>query len=464
MKNNLKNEILKYFLLFSVLIIGILWIFQFLFLKYFYREQKINDTKIIAQVMKKEIGSEQFQDTINSLALDKSVCIEINDNNFDSLYVASYFGKGCITNYQITYQYKFDFKNSNKKESTYFIKHPRFQSETIVYAIKLSENQYAFINTSLEPVEDLVFLIRKELIVITILLLFLAYILAYYISNHISKPIKEITEQAKKIGKGNYQDLTIKNSSISEIEELTKTLNYANQELSKTEELRRDLMANVSHDLKTPLTMIKATAEIAKDLHSEQKTKQEEDMSTIISEVDRLTNLVNDILELSKMESIVEKLEWEEFDLISLIETILKKYDVLKETEKYHFDFKHQEEELKVYADKKRLEQVIYNLINNAIHYTGDDNKVTIRITKKKNTLVEIIDTGSGISEEEIPYIWNKYYKDNKKHKRNIIGTGLGLNIVKKILEQHHFPYGVHSELGKGSTFYFEIKEKKNSK
>ena len=111
-------------------------------------------------------------------------------------------------------------------------------------------------------------------------------------------------------------------------------------------------------------------------------------------------------------------------------------------------------------ADKKKIEQVIYNLINNAINYTGSDNLVEIKITNKENILVEIIDTGKGIKKEDINHIWDKYYKNNKKHKRNLIGTGLGLSIVKNILEEHNYQYGVLSEKDKGSTFYFIINKK----
>ena len=458
-KNDLKKEILKYFILFSIVILGILWLFQFVFLNFFYREQKINDIKVVANKMKSAEKSTNFQEITNNLAFDKSVCIEIDDANFDSLYISSYFGKGCISNFETTYQYKFDFLNSKQDEKTYFITHPMFQSETIVYAFKLANNQYAFINASLEPVDDIVFLIRKQLIVISIILIILSYIIAYFIANHISNPIKKINNQAKNLGKENFKTSSLKNNNILEIEELSNTLNYVNQELNKTEELRRDLMANVSHDLKTPLTMIKATAEMSKDLHKENPKKQEEDMDTIISEADRLTILVNDILELSKMETVEEKLKWEEFNLVEMVNNILKKYDVLKETEKYHFTFIHDKDKIKVKADKKKIEQVIYNLINNAIHYTGEDNQITIKISTSNNVLVEIIDTGNGIEEKEIPYIWDKYYKSEKKHKRNLIGTGLGLSIVKNILEQHHFTYGVSSTVGKGSCFYFEMKK-----
>lgn len=217
-------------------------------------------------------------------------------------------------------------------------------------------------------------------------------------------------------------------------------------------------MANVSHDLKTPLTMIKAYAEMARDLNCDNKEKREKNLNIIIEETDRLTILVNDILMLSKMQSEIESLKIEEFDLIELINNIIKRYDIFKESEGYTFKFNHQDKKIIISADKKKIEQVIYNLINNAINYTGEDNLVTINIANNnKDILVEITDTGKGIKEEEIKYIWDKYYKNKKKHKRNLIGTGLGLSIVKKILEEHNYEYGVKSTVNNGSTFYFKI-------
>ena len=460
-KNNLKTELLKYFLLFSVIILGILWLFQFIFFNTFYKEQKLNDIKYVANIIKNNQKNNQLPEIINDLAFNKSVCIEVANSDYNLLYSSSYFGKGCISSIQTTYKYKSDFINNNKKEKTYEVINPQFNSETIVHAIKLINNRYVFINTSVEPVDSIVELIRKQLIVITILVLVLSFVLAYYISNYISKPIKEMNKEAKKLAKGNFNIKFNKKSKILEIEELSKSLDYAKEELNKTEELRRDLMANISHDLKTPLTMIKANAEIAKDLHLNQQEKQIKDMNIIIEETDRLTILVNDILNLSKMESIKEDLNIESFDLIELINNILVKYNILETTEKYHFNFIHKRKKIIIKADKKKLEQVIYNLINNAINYTGEDNLITIRIITKDSIRVEIIDTGKGIKEEDIPYIWDKYYKNKKKHKRNTIGTGLGLSIVKKILEQHHYQYGVISSENKGSTFYFEIPLKK---
>lgn len=456
MKNSLNNEILKYFLLFSILILGILWLFQFLFFNSLYRDQKIQDIKVVANKIKRTQYSEEFEDIVNILAFDKSVCIEIANNNYDSIYRSAFFGKGCFSSEESTKNYKFDFISNNYQEKAYELINHKFNNKTLVYATKLKNNMYAFINTSIEPVDGTVNLIRKELIIITLIVIALSFTLAYFISNHIANPIKNINNQAKELAKGNFE-INFSNSNILEIKELSETLNYTKNELNKTEELRRDLMANVSHDLKTPLTMIKAYAEMAKDLHSKTSKKRKDDLETIISEVDRLTVLVNDILTLSKMETLSNELEKDTFDLIELINQIIKKYEILKEQEAYIFNFIHKDKKLFINADEKRIYQVIYNLINNAINYTGTDNTVTIKITNQEDILVEIIDSGKGIKEKDIPYIWNKYYKNKKKHKRNLIGTGLGLSIVKQILENHHYKYGVISVENKGSTFYFKI-------
>ena len=215
-------------------------------------------------------------------------------------------------------------------------------------------------------------------------------------------------------------------------------------------------MANVSHDLKTPLTMIKAYAEMIRDISYKDHDKMNEHLGIIVDETDRLTVLVNDILDLSKMQSNADTLKLEKFNLAEEINSIVKRYQIIKEAEKYTINVE-MPDEIWIKADKKKLNQVIYNLVNNAINYTGDDKTVTIRVTKhKKYYLVEIIDTGKGIKSEEIPYIWDKYYKSDKKHQRNVVSTGLGLSIVKQILELHNYEYGVKSVLKKGSTFYFK--------
>ena len=461
--NSLNIEIWKYFLIFSVVILGFLWIFQVLFLNQYYRYAKKQDIKYVANLISKKYSSSNFETIINKAAYDNEVCIEIVDEDLNSLYSSSIYGKGCFTSKNKNMNYKIDFIRSDEESKTYELVNPAFDNDTLVYAVKLENNNYAFVNTSLDPVDATVDIIQEQLIVVTIIVLILSFVIAYFISNYISSPIVKMNKSAKELAKGNF-DVKFKNDSkINELDELAETLNYTSSELSKTDEYRRDLMANVSHDLKTPLTMIKAYAEMSVDLHDNNKDKRHEDMKVITEEVDRLTTLVNDILSLSKMQSNIDNLEVEDFNIVELCNDIIGRYGVLKETEDYVFKFKSNAKKIIVNADKKKIEQVIYNLVNNAINYTGDDKTVKINVFEKDfGVLVQIIDSGKGIKESDIPYIWDRYYKNKKKHKRNLVGTGLGLSIVKNVLELHDYEYGVDSTLGKGSCFYFIIK--KNNK
>ena len=186
--------------------------------------------------------------------------------------------------------------------------------------------------------------------------------------------------------------------------------------------------------------MIKAYAELIKDLKLN-KQQREENLNIIIDETDRLNLLVNDILNLSKLETNVDKLDIKEFDLVSLIDNILGKYKIIKETENYVFETKLPDKAM-VMGDINKISQVIYNLVNNAINYTGEDNLVKIEVEElKKSYRVNIIDTGKGINEKDLKFIWDKYYKNEKNHKRNKVGTGIGLSIVKNILDRHNFIY-----------------------
>jgi signal transduction histidine kinase len=351
---------------------------------------------------------------------------------------------------------KNNLKNESTTKSGVKLINPVTHTKAYLYGIE-NDNGYIFIYSTLEDIDSTSVILKGQLIYIMFIVLFFASLVAYFLSKKITKPIVEITKKAEEMGKGNY-DIVFGGSGTLEIDALSKTLNNTCKDMQKIEELRRDLLANVSHDLKTPLTMIKAYAEMVRDITYKDPEKREKNLNVIIDETDRLTILVNDLLELSKMQSEGEKnLNLEEYDLIGEIKNILSKYDIIKETENYNFVLDAPGKAI-VKADKNKINQVIYNLVNNAINYTGKDKLVTIKVTENKtNYLVEIIDTGKGIKNDDLPYIWDKYYKNDKNHQRNVVGTGVGLSIVRNILEQHKFKYGVNSKKNKGTTFYFEI-------
>lgn len=395
------------------------------------------------------------------LSYDNNACIQIIQNT-ETIYSSNGTRRGCLytkdENTEITNTYITDFANSGVFRRTYKIVNPTLNNNTIVSAIKLDEETYGFINISLEPTDPAIGIIREELIFITIGVFISSFILAYFLSKRIVAPILKINKRAKEMAKGDLDTPFEVGENIKEIKELSETLNQTKEELSKINETRKDLLANVSHDLKTPLTMIKAYAETARDLNSNNKQKREENLNIIIEETERLNTLVNDILELSKSESNMDSLIKEKFNLTELIETIIHRFDYLREQEGYTFIHNHKNDII-INADKNKIEQVIYNLIINAINYTGKDKKIIIQTeeTKKHTIRVSITDTGKGINKEEIEKIWEKYYKSEKNHQRNKIGTGLGLSIVKNILIKHGYNYGVESKKGKGTKFYFDV-------
>ncbi len=399
---------------------------------------------------------------LESKSYEYGLCVEVLNENEGTVYNAMY--KGCLLrpgkeNNRVI-RIKNSLYNSEEKISKLTLLAPEYDIRSILYGVRMNDGNYLFLNTTLENIESTSQLLQGQLKYITLGVLLLSLLIAYFLSRQITKPIINITNKAKKMGAGNF-DIQFEKNNIKELDELSETLNNANSELRQTDELRRDLMANVSHDLKTPLTMIKAYAEMIKDISHDDSKKREEHLNIIINESERLNILVNDILELSKMRSKKDELEIKEFDLVKEINNIIHSYSIIKETLEYEF-IVNAPNKCIVKGDVKKINQVVYNLINNAVNYTGKDNKVFINVDEDKNKVrVSIKDTGKGIKKEDLNNIWNRYYKSDKNHQRNVVGTGLGLAIVKEILESHKFEYGINTKKNRGTEFYFIIAKKK---
>lgn len=326
----------------------------------------------------------------------------------------------------------------------------------LIQTVEIDEKEAAVaLSTALTPLFATREILNVETMYICSVLLVVSVLLAILIFRKISKPIVQTNEKAMLLAGGNY-DVKFDSDGYREISELNDTLTFAASELNRTETLRRDLMANISHDLRTPLTMIRGYAELMRDIPGE---ANEENIQIIIDETNRLSNLVTDILDLSKLQSGVEKLNKTDFSITDSINGILNRYSKIKAMEGYTINFEN-DGDVFINADSIKISQVLYNLINNAINYTGEDKTVTVRQKVNGNTVrIEISDTGEGIDEENIKFIWDRYYKVDKTHKRPVSGTGIGLSIVKNILELHGFKYGVVSQKGEGSTFYFEAEK-----
>lgn len=298
---------------------------------------------------------------------------------------------------------------------------------------------------------------QLQLVLISLIVIFVALIISGLLSMELTKPISQISRAAKRMATGDYSVDFQAQYSYAEMNALAETLNYAKEEISRADELQKEVLANVTHDLKTPLTMIKAYASMIQEISGDNPEKREKHTQVIIDETDRLTALVNDILKMSKIRSGMDTLKTEEFNLSEFIHTVLERFEFLTETQGYTI-VRDIDDELYARADKDKIEQVVYNLIGNAVNYTGDDKKITVSLHRKNEKIrFSVTDTGKGIPPEECSTIWERYYSSAETHKRPIKGTGLGLSIVKTILVKHGFGFGVDSEVGKGSTFFVDF-------
>ena len=308
-------------------------------------------------------------------------------------------------------------------------------------------------HANLSSFQTMASMLKYQFILIGMITSLFALALAAIMSKFITKPIVKMNEAAKKLAAGNY-DANFDGKGYREIDELADTLNFASKELAKTDHLQKELISNISHDLRTPLTMIKGYSEVMRDIPGENTP---ENVQVIIDETARLSELVNDMLDLSKIQSGTRKPDLEEFSITDTLNDTLKRYEKLTMQDGYRINV-HTDQDVRVVADRGMILQVIYNLINNAINYTGEDKyvEVTQTVTESK-VRISIKDTGEGIAPEDMANIWERYYRVDKVHKRATIGTGLGLSIVKGILEAHDAIFGVESTLGKGATFWFEL-------
>lgn len=475
-KNTLTFKIWLYFFIFAISLFIILWFMQVIFIQSYYSSMKKSEVHKIASNIETEYNkSKEYEEYIDNIAYKNASSIFILDKIGNVIYSSNNSsGQGNITQVP-TRPITIDttglvnkiLSNSNNKIS-YTLRVDRFKTELYVYGTLMGQSGNCLvIVSSIDPIDATTTVLQSQLLYITFIALLIASVISIFISKRLSRPIKNINENAKKLAKGNY-NITFDKAGYKELDDLADTLNFTTKELAKTDKLKKELIANVSHDLRTPLTMIKAYSEMIRDLSGDNKEKREEHLKVIIDETDRLTTLVNDMMDISKIESGLLVLNKENFDMCTLVKEIVARFSLANESSDLNLvtDIP---KEAYVKADKSKIQQVLYNLISNAINHSGDSKEIKVKIdTSQRKVKVSVIDNGIGIKKEELPHIWSRYYKANKSFKRPDSGSGLGLSIVKNILDIHKAEYGVESEYKKGACFWFELdkinKKDKNEK
>ena len=329
-------------------------------------------------------------------------------------------------------------------------------SRQMMVGLRSRDGSYGVIvSSSLAQIETAAEVLRSVLIPVALLLIGVNLLLAAGFSKWFTDPLRRLSEGAREIAAGNY-DVQVPVNRRDELGLLGREFNHMAQEVKNSAQLERDILANVSHDLRTPLTLIKGYAETVRDITGADEEKRSEQCNIIVDETDRLSALVNSVMELSKVSSGAEKPNLVDFDMSQLCFEVAGRYEALCEQNGWTLRLE-ADQECMVRADPSMMERVLHNLLGNATHHIGPDGVIVLRaIPQADGCRVEVEDHGSGIPPEDLPHIFDRYYRSRKDAGKT--GTGLGLSITKAILQQHGFAFGVNSTMGHGSVFWFEMK------
>ena len=463
---SLKGKIGLYLFVFAAVLITLLFVFQMMLLEPMYEHEKIDSVKKTGDAIANAIDEDDLTDLLFATSMHNDTCISVTYNDA-SLTEGNQF---CTVFSNMSTETKSELIGyaSVSKNNTYVAVHDRSLGKgssrdtdssfkDIIYTriVKADDGDaIIMVYSGISPVSATRSTLSVQLLYITLMIVAAIVILTFLINRNIAKPLTVINQSAKQLPQGRYE-VNPKTNKYREAEELNETLAQAANDIQKADKAKRDLIANVSHDLRTPLTMISGYGEMMRDLPGE---KTDENCQVIIDEAQRLNVLVNDLLDLSRLQENKIRLEKTIFDLSAMLDQQLKKYDVYTYQEGFNIEH-YLLGEVLINADLKRMEQVFNNFMTNAINYSGKNKHIVVRETLSQDgseVKVEIQDFGEGIAKDKINDIWDRYYKIDKEHIRAVQGSGIGLSIVKQVLELHGFKYGVISDEGKGSTFWFK--------
>ena len=335
---------------------------------------------------------------------------------------------------------------------------------------------YILIRTSVESLQANVDIANKFLAYAGIFVAFFVSIGVFFTTKSFMRPVEELSEIATRMSNLDF-NATYKIESNDEIGELGKSINLLSERLEDTiselksannqlqtdieqkvqvDEMRKEFLSNVTHELKTPIALIQGYAEGLKDNISEDAESREFYCDVIIDEASKMNKMVKKLLTLNHIEFGNDTVELERFDITALIGSVIDNSDILLKQKEIRIQFEHHAP-IDVWADEYMIEEVITNYLTNAIHHAANEKVIDVRVHREDSRVrVSVFNTGVPIPQEDIDKIWIKFYKADKARTREYGGNGIGLSIVKAIMESHNKPYGVinHSN---GVEFWFEL-------
>ena len=448
-------------MVFIVSVLGLIYFFQTALLDDFYKNNKISSMEMTAHQIVEKLDDDDLSDVLNEEIISNEVCVRIVSDSFD--FMESKQNGGCalwqLTDYQIKRMMSEVEENNDKKlfDNYRFEMYPGNIQDIYIYGEMgevEDEDVLVLVSSRIVPLDVTTRTIADQYRLIVIIVVAATLILSFVISRLIVRPLKEIEAEARELPQGRYDGRKVK-AGNQEMEDLNGTLTKANEEIIKADKAKKELIGNVSHDLRTPLTMIVGYGEMIRDLPEENNP---ENINVIIDEAKRLSTLVDDLLDLSKAESGKIELNKKETSLNDMLKSVYRQYENYCRTQNVRFELRLAEDRM-INIDEHRITQVLYNFINNALNYNDKEDREIILGQEKHGdkTRVYVYDNGQGIADENISKVWDRYYKVDKEHKRAHLGSGIGLSLSRELLEAHGLEYGVESKEGEYSRFYFEV-------
>ncbi len=402
--------------------------------------------------------------TITTLA-STGVCIEVSDaETLAPLMIADGLGTQCLIHTGTPGNEIMDEANLISMrlravdEATFKDTHREDSSgdEQRVFGHFIEDTgQVLLVSTDLEQIGVARGVINRQIFIALAIILPLAAGIAFIFAGFFTAPISKLCVATKQVAAGNY-DIELDVERDDEFGNLSNDFSAMTTELRRTSKLKDELLGNISHDLRTPLTLIKGYAETMRDFTGNDEEKRNEQLDIIINETDRLSAFISDVMELSKQNSGEAPLEREVVDLYEFVKAVVLREQQIAELRGVSVSLRIPDNTVYINADRRSMDSVLHNLIENAVTHVGEDKKVLVScVTQANSVKISIEDHGKGISKEDINFIFDRYYR--VRDNRGVSGSGLGLAIVKSSLVRHGYNFGVDSSLGKGSTFWITV-------
>lgn len=485
MKHSIKKQMIVVFVGLTLCLILTLFVINIRFLEPYYIHNKEAEFINLYEELEKAVDSDSLMDEdvfdhLRNIAEKSNISFLVSDNE-NQRVVTNVHDMDNLKQQLMGYLLNQAQKQSEVLETsdTYQIGQsmdPMNQSEYIEMWGEFENGNKFLMRSPLESIKESAAISNRFLIQIGLTVLVICIFFVWFFSKKLTEPILELAAlsnrmadldfEAKYTSGGNNEIGMLGDNfnrmsarleqTISELKSANNSLQKDIERKDKLESMRNEFLGNVSHELKTPIALIQGYAEgLKEDVNTDQESRDFY-CDVIMDEAQKMNRMVQNLLALNQLEFGDEEIEFERFDLAEVIQGVLQNMEIISQQKDVNVIFR-QKEPVYVWADEFKVEQVVRNYISNAFNHVSGDNVIEIKITKEGGKArTSVFNTGTPIPEEDIPHIWEKFYKVDKAHTREYGGNGIGLSIVKAIMESFRQKYGV-TNYDNGVEFWMEL-------